>query len=98
MSSNDFFFLLVQFLKVFRTEWLISGVLLLSLDRFRVLADSFRDKPSELHRNNSRPEKDILNYAMYHNGSAQARGFKTASIPNESDFYSEDFPLDTPRS
>ena len=47
---------------------------------------------------NSRPEKDILNYAMYHNGSAQARGFKTASIPNESDFYSEDFPLDTPRS
>ena len=46
----------------------------------------------------ARPEKDILNYAMYHNGSAHARGFKTASIPNESDFYSDDFPLDTPRS
>ena len=47
MSSDDFFFLLVQFLKALKTEWLISGFLLPFLDRFRVLADSFRDKPWE---------------------------------------------------
>ena len=79
----------MQLLKVLRTEWLISGFVLSSLDRFRVLADSliFRDKPWELDRNNSRPKQDILNYAVYNNGSAQARVFETTSIPNESVFY-----------
>ena len=87
--SNDFVFLLVQLLKVLKTEGLISGFVSSSLDRFRVLADSliFRDKPWELDRNNSRPKQDILNYAVYNNGSAQARVFETTSIPNESVFY-----------
>ena len=87
--SNDFVFLLVQLLKVLKTEGLISGFVSSSLDRFRVLADSliFRDKPWELDRNNSRPKQDILNYAVYNNGSAQARVFETTSISNESVFY-----------
>ena len=55
--SNDLVFLLVQLLKVLRTEGLISGFVLSSLDRFRVLADSliFRDNPWELDRNDSLP-------------------------------------------
>ena len=87
--SNDFVFLLVQLLKVLKTEGLIYGFVLSSLDRFRVLAHSliFRDNPSELHRNNSCPRKEILNYAVYNNGSAQVRVFETTSIPNESVFY-----------